>query len=50
MEEKTVQVNKAEYDELQDTNTRVDVIQELINAGHPLNIRTIFDILGILVK
>lgn len=50
MGENLVVISKAEYDELQDTNTRVDVLQELINAGHPLNIRTVFDILGILVK
>lgn len=47
MEEKTVQVNKAEYDELQDTNTRVDVLQELVNTGHLLNLETVLDILGI---
>lgn len=47
MEEKTVTVNKTEYDELQDTNTRVDVLQELINTGHILNLETVLDILGI---
>lgn len=47
MEEKTVTVNKAEYDELLDTNTRVDVLQELVNSGHVLNLDFVLDVLGI---
>lgn len=47
MGENLVVISKAEYDELQDINTRVDVLQELINNGHILQLDLVFDILGI---
>ena len=47
MGENLVVISKAEYDELQDINTRVDVLQELVNSGHVLNLNSVLDILGI---
>ena len=50
MKENYVKVRKIDYDEMLDTSTRVDVIQDLVRSGQVLEVGEIFEILGILVK